>query len=332
MSKTLDQADIDSVFAEARSEMRGETNRAGEETRTAPYNFTRAGQISEDEMKTITSVSDFFAMNLKHTIGGWLRTMFHVKLVSGEQLPYQEFLDRLPDPNYICSIRLEPLGALGLIEFDLALAAPILDLLLGGVGDAAKVRDLTDIEQEILGSVVQLVIRELNTAWVSIGLRFEFDHRESAGSGARMMSLAEKTLCVSFEVTMAEARGALNLCIPAVVLNQILRRLPKERDRPRRLSFEHQVRLRNLIGKTTMGTVLQFTPMKIQARELIDLEPGKVLRLPLSRYETAELCVGGLPMARAHPVRSQEHRGAQLETVITEKVNTKQGATQQGAQ
>ena len=138
-----------------------------------------------------------------------------------------------------------------------------------------------------------------------------------------MMSLAEKTLCISFEVTMTEERGALNLCIPSVVLNQILRRLHKERDRPRRLSHENQTRLRNLVGKTTVGTVLQFTPMKLQARELIQLEPGKILRFPLSRYETSELCIGGLPLARAHPVRSQEHRGAQIETILNEKVPLK---------
>ena len=328
MSAALDQDAIDSVFAEAKGEKRSEDAATSKGPATAPYNFTRAGQISVQEMKTITSVSEFFAMNLKHTIGGWLRTMFNVKLVSREQLSYQEFLDRLPDPNYICSIRLEPLGALGLIEFDLALVAPIVDLLMGGVGDSARVRDLTDIEEEILASVIQLIIRELNTAWLSIGLRFEFDHRESAGSGARMMSLAEKTLCVSFEVTMAEERGALNLCIPSVVLNQILRRLHKERDRPRRLSHENQMRLRNLVGKTTVGSVLQFTPMKIQARELIQLEPGKILRFPLSRYETSELCIGGLPMARAHPVRSQEHRGAQIESIITEKIAQKTGVVQ----
>jgi flagellar motor switch protein FliM len=325
MSTALDQDAIDSIFAEAKGEKKQEAA-LGAGPATAPYNFTRAGQISAQEMKTITSVSDFFAMNLKHTIGGWLRTQFNVKLVSREQLSYQEFLDRLPDPNYICSIRLEPLGSLGLIEFDLALVAPIVDLLMGGVGDSAKVRDLTDIEEEILASVIQLIIRELNTAWLSIGLRFEFDHRESAGSGARMMSLAEKTLCVSFEVTMAEERGALNLCIPSVVLNQILRRLHKERDRPRRQSHENQTRLRNLIGKTTVGTVLQFTPMKLQARQLIELEPGKILRFPLSRYATSELCVGGLPIAKAHPVRSQEHRGAQIESIINEKLTAKASA------
>lgn len=323
MSKALEQEDIDAIFAQARGEAGGDAGSSGLNAGAAPYNFTRAGQISQDEMKTITSVSEFFAMNLKHTVGGWLRTMLSAKLVSSEQLSYQEFLDRLPDPAYVSSMRLEPLGALGLVEFDLALVAPIVDLLMGGVGGVARVRDLTDIEEEILASVVQLIIRELNTAWASIGLRFEFDHRESEGSAARMMALQEKTLCISFDVTMTEVRGALNLCIPAVVLNQILRRLPKERENRRRLSHDYQSRLRNLVGKTTIGTVLQFCPMKIQARELIDLEPGKILRFPRSRYETADLCVGGLPIATAHPVRSQEHRGAQLETVITERVSAK---------
>jgi hypothetical protein len=33
----------------------------------------------------------------------------------------------------------------------------------------------------------------------------------------------------------------------------------------------------------------------------------------------AELCVGGLSLARAHPVRSAEHRGAQIVGLIEEQ-------------
>jgi flagellar motor switch protein FliM len=318
MEKMLDQDDIDSMFAAAR-EAAQERKVEESKVRSDLYNFTRAGQISDEEMKAITSVNDFFAMNLKHTVGSWLRTKFLVKLVSGEQLPYSEFLERLSDPTYTVSIRLEPLGALGLLEFDLALAAPIVDLLLGGVGATASIRDLTDIEEEILTSLVQLIIRELNVAWAAIGLRFEFEQRENAGTAARMMSLAEKTLCMIFEVTMPEVKGFLNFCLPAVVLNSILRQLTSERDRPRRQTPEHHARLRDLAGATSVGMVLQFTPMKLLARDLASLTPGKVLRLPLSRYETAELCVGGLPMARAHPVRSAEHRGAQIVNLIADQ-------------
>lgn len=318
MDKMLNQDAIDSVFAAAREKvLEGKPAEPGAGTEL--YNFSRAGQITDEQMKAISGVNDFFARNLMHTVGGWLRTQFQVKLVSGEQLPYAEFLDRIADPTYMCSVRLEPLGALGLLEFDLNLASPIVDVLLGGVGKSAPVRELTDIEEEILKSVVQLVIRELNAAWTSIGLRFEFEQRESAGTAARMMSLSEKTLCVSFEVKMTEVQGSLNFCLPAVVLNSILRQLAEDRDRPRRQSYENQGRIRELVGATSVGMVLQFTPMKLLARELATLAPGKVLRLPLSRYETAELCVSGLPMARAHPVRSAEHRGAQISTLIEEQ-------------
>ena len=154
------------------------------------------------------------------------------------------------------SIRLEPLGALGLLEFDLALASPIVDLLLGGVGATAAIRDLTDIEEEILTSLVQLIVRELNVAWAAIGLRFEYEKRENAGTAARMMSMAEKTLCMIFEVTMPEVKGVLNFCLPAVVLNSILRQLTSERDRPRRQSHENHTRLRDLAGATSVGMVL----------------------------------------------------------------------------
>jgi len=318
MDKMLGQEDIEAMFAAAR--LASQQGQATEAKDTAEkYDFSRAGQISDEQMKAISAVNDFFARNLMHTVGGWLRTNFQVKLVAGEQLPYTEFLDRLVEPTYLCSVRLEPLGALGLLELDLALASLMVDVLLGGVGTKAPVRPLTDIEEEILKSVVQLIIRELNGAWTSIGLRFDFEQRESAGRAARMMPLGEKTLCVSFEVRMPEVQGALNFCLPAVVLNSILRQLAEDPDRPRRQSQENQRRMRDLVGATTVGTVLQFSPMKLPARELAALAPGKIVRLPLSRYEMAELCVGGVPMARAHPVRSDEHRGAQIVSFVEEQ-------------
>jgi flagellar motor switch protein FliM len=315
MDKMLGQDDIEAMFAAARlSAQQGQVTAAGD--MKEKYDFSRAGQISDEQMKAISAVNDFFARNLMHTLGGWLRTNFEVKLVAGEQLPYTEFLDRLVEPTYLCSVRLEPLGALGLLELDLALASPIVDVLLGGVGSKAPVRTLTDIEEEILKSVVQLIVRELNGAWTSIGLRFEYEQRESAGRAARMMPLGEKTLCVSFELRMPGVQGALNFCLPAVVLNSILRQLAEDPDRPRRQSNENQQRMRDLMGGTTVGMVLQFSPMKLPAHELASLAPGKIVRLPLSRYEMAELCVGGLPMARAHPVRSEEHRGAQIVALV----------------
>jgi flagellar motor switch protein FliM len=311
MEKRLGQGDIDALFAAAgasASQAAGQADKALER-----YDFSRAGQISNDQMRAISSVNDLFARNLMHTLGAWLRTPFKVKLVAGEQLPFSEFLERLSSPTYVCSIRLEPLGAVGLLELELALAAPMVDVLLGGVGRAWPTRELTDIEDAILTSVVQMAVQELNLAWQSVGLEFVFEKRETDAAVARMLTPGEKTLCVSFEARMPEAQGVMNLCLPAVVLNAILRRLVSGGDRPRRRSKEAQARMRVLLGETKIDTLLQLPTMRLRASELTSLAPGMIFRLPLARHTVSELRVGGLIFGGAHPVRTGEHRGAQLE-------------------
>ena len=313
MAKQLGQGDIDALFAAAGANASAQPAGSASEVVQERYDFSRAGQISNDKMRAISSVNDLFARNLMHALGAWLRTPFRMKLVSGEQLPFAEFLERISSPSYICSIRLEPLGAVGLLELELALAAPIVDVLLGGVGRAWPTRELTDIEEAILTSVVQMAVRELNLAWQSVGLEFVFEKRESEPAIARMLTAGEKTLCVSFEGRMPEAQGTMNLCLPAVVLNAILRRLISEGDRPKRRSKEARARIRELMGETKIGAVLQFPVMRLRGSELAALEPGAVLRLPLAKHAASELRVGGFQFGGAHPVRTGEHRGAQLE-------------------
>ena len=54
----------------------------------------------------------------------------------------------------------------------------MIDLLLGGEGKDGPLRELTDIEESILGSVVEIVCRELTVAWQPVGLSFNFERRQ----------------------------------------------------------------------------------------------------------------------------------------------------------
>ena len=121
MGKQLGQGDIDALFAAAANATAASASDT--ETLVEQFDFSRTGQISNDQMRAISSVNDLFARNLMHTLGAWLRTPFKMKLVAGEQLPFSEFLERLSSPSYVCSIRLEPLGAVALLELELSTPA-----------------------------------------------------------------------------------------------------------------------------------------------------------------------------------------------------------------
>jgi flagellar motor switch protein FliM len=317
MEKHLEQDDIDALFASARADAANDLPATAPEksekgSKRELYDFSHAGQINNEQMKAINTVNELFALNLTHNLGAWLRSEFQAILVSGEQMVYAEFLDRIPELTYVCSARLEPLGALAIVQLDLNLAPPIVDLLLGGVGRAGPLREPTAIEGEILFAVMEIVMRELNVAWQPVGLKFTIERREAQAQVARLMPLAEKTVCVSFEIRMPEAQGTLNLCLPALVLNTILRRLMAEGGRLKRQSPESRTRLKDLMSEAAFGAVLKFPPMRLSAQELGELAPGKLLRLPLPSSALAELRVGGQPLFHAQPVRSGEHRGAKV--------------------
>ena len=64
------------------------------------YNFSTAGQISNEQLRAISMLNDLFARNLTHNLSAWLRSRFQVSLVSAEQIPFSEFLMRIPEISY----------------------------------------------------------------------------------------------------------------------------------------------------------------------------------------------------------------------------------------
>lgn len=312
MDKVLDQSEIDSMFAAARNNAKEESSASSSSQPPERYNFGRSGQITREQMHGISAVNDLFARNLTHSLGAWLRSRFDVALVSAEPMTWSGFTSLIPEPAYLCSATLDPLDALAALQFDLALAPAIVDLLLGGSGRPGLLREPTEIEDAILLSVVEILLRELNSAWHPVGLTFALGNRERDGKIADLMPPSEKILCVSFEIRMAEVQGSLNLCLPSVVLNTLLRRAIH--GHPRRRSSETHARLRQLVMGTAFDASLQFPPVRLNASVLAELIPGKVLPLPLARQSSAELRVASQSLFEAMPVRLGEQRGAQLKS------------------
>ena len=73
MGKQLGQGDIDALFAAAGANSSATSAGPASEA-LERYDFSRAGQISNEQMRAISSVNDLFARNLMHTLGAWLRT------------------------------------------------------------------------------------------------------------------------------------------------------------------------------------------------------------------------------------------------------------------
>jgi flagellar motor switch protein FliM len=312
MEKVLNQEEIDAMVQAARSGAAPSEQRRGPVV--AAWDPRLAGQIGKEQMRAINLLHEAFARNLTHSLGAYLRVPFEVNLVSAENLAYREFLLRLPEITYLAFCRLKPVDVSAVMQLDLSVAFPMVDVLLGGEGKGAvPSREVTDIEEQILESVMRIVCRELEGAWQAISLEFQFEQRQSAAVVQRLMPREEKTLCLSFEVTLSEVHGTLSLAVPAVVSNALLRKISASwvYQKPRGpVGSQEQLRAR-LLG-CPLPLDLRVTGARIRVRELADLVPGKLLTFARHTDAPAMLRVGGKEMFGAAVVRCGKVRAARL--------------------
>lgn len=318
MEKVLNQEEIDAMFRAARGSgiANWKTNK-----NIVPCNFRQAGQINLEQVRSISGLHEGFARNLTHWLAAYLRTAFECNLVSVEQILYQEVVSRVPEIAYLATFRLSPMDAIGVLQLDLALAFPIIDMLLGGAGRTqVPIRDVTEIEEEILEGVVKIICRELQTAWQPLGLEFVFDQRQQPAQMQRVMAPGEMTLSLSFEIRMPETHGTLNLIFPSVISNALLRKMAREWSYQRPHASEGaRNRLVRSLFNSAFDLELSFVDIPVSANELLSLRPGNVLRLHHSANSSAMVVVSGHRILEAKAVRQGDVRAGQVRSIADYK-------------
>jgi flagellar motor switch protein FliM len=310
MEKVLNQEQIDAMVRAAR----GGDGGGAQQPTAVRWDARQASQIGREQAQAISALHEGFARNLTHSVGAYLRVAFTAALVSAEHLTYSEFLQRIPEMTYLATCKLAPVEAVALLQLDLAVAFPLIDVLLGGEGKSAlPERQITGIEEQILETVMRIICRELQNAWQMLALQFEFEQRQQPEQVQHLMPAEEKTLSLSFEVTVAESRGTLNLVFPALVSNALLRKMSADWSRPkRRAQPDGSDRLRAQLLQCRFRVELGLQIPAVAVRELVDLSAGTVLTFPCAVRQPATLRVAEQELFAAIPARRGSLRAAQV--------------------
>src|SRR5437868_5226431 len=254
------------------------------------------------------------ATNLVDVYVAYLRVVFEASLTSAEHVTYREYLHRLPEVTYICSCNLAPMDEPAVLQLDLSVAFPLIDLLLGGEGKGSlEPREVTEIEEQILESVVQIICRELGIAWQALGLAFRFDRRQQTANALRLLPPDDKMLALTFGITMPESRGNLQLAVPAAVSTALLRKMSADwAYRKPKGPAESKELVKARILNCPFSIELALMRVRVFAGELMRMRPGELLVLRHSVESSATLLVGEQPLFQAFMMRHGQKRVARL--------------------
>lgn len=313
MEKVLNQEEIDAMVRAART---------GKDAAGSPANapvvqrwdLRQVGEIGRDQMRSISQLHEIFARNLTHSISAYLRIVFECSLVSAEHLTFREFLQSVPEGTYLASCNLVPADVMALLQLDLDIAFPIIDLMLGGEGKGGNLkREITEIEEEVIEGILRIICRELQNTWQALALEFNFGRRQPAAQAQRLMPPEEKTLCLSFEIKMSETRGTLSLAVPAVVSNALLRKISADYSYQRpRGPIEGRQQIQKRLLECPFPVELCVPHLEVPLETLAALTPGAVLSFSRSASAPAALLVDEIGLCSAMPVRVNSRRAARV--------------------
>jgi flagellar motor switch protein FliM len=321
MTRILSQDEIDALLLTAEKGAPEEPVAEATATTTIqPYNFRRPDRVSKDQLRALHFLHDRFAVNLSTSLSAFLRSVTEVSITSVEQFAYSEFLMSLPDPTAFYAIALPPVDTMGALELNPSIAFTMIDRMLGGSGETmGPDRALTEIEQNVLDAVVDLVLQHLTETWKAIvDVDFRVHARETRPQMLQVTSANEIMILLGFDVRIGEARGMLSICIPASAIESMEDKVTQGWHRqPRTPTDQEQMHLRVNLGRLPLP-ITALIETQLLARDLVDLEPGDVIALGRSASEPIDVHVGRIRRFAGRLTRNQSAATVRIESLSGE--------------
>jgi len=327
VSKILSQEEIDALLASAATGQSDEASRGGVSNGVVIYNFRRPDRITKEQLRSIHFLHDRFALNVSTSLSAFLRAMTEVSIVSVEQFAYSEFLMSLPDPTAFYAVGLDPLDGLGALELNPDVAFGMVDRLLGGTGHTpGPNRALTEIEQNVVDTVIKVLLENLSESWKPItDMQFRIQGRETRPQMLQVTGPNEIVILVVFNIRMGDIRGMLNLCIPASAIESVGGKFAQGWHRhSRQPTDQEQAWLTANLGRAPLP-VTALLETTLSARDLLALRHGDVIALGHAASNPIDIQVGGVSRFEGRLTRRASGDGITVERVLGRTLETAVG-------
>lgn len=325
MGDVLSQAEIDALLnALSDGQVDAEEIKTTQtQKRIRVYDFKRPNKFSKDQLHSLQNVHDNYCRALTTYFSAHLHSVIESKVLSIEQITYDEFIRSLPNPTILGLFSLDPLEGTVLFEMSPALGFTIIDRLLGGEGQGTeKNRDLTEIERTIIEHRVIQIIDLFEEAWEEVyKVSPQYVAMETNPQFTQIVAPNEMVLLVTIEIRVAEMVRMINVCLPYLVLEPILDKLSTFflfSTKAKVTSPEQVEVIRKKIERAKVEVSAFLGHAEILVRDLLDLAPGDVIPLMQSVSEPMPVYVGNFEKFRAVPGLHGEHLAVQVTEIVTE--------------
>jgi flagellar motor switch protein FliM len=331
MADVLSQTEVESLLAALDSGIqKGDARAEGGFQRTddlrvpvSVYDFKRPERVSKEQMRAFQAMHDGFSREFGALLSGMLRTIVEVRLVSVDQLTYGEFVFSLENLTCFNVMRAQGLDGHMILDLTPSIIFPIVDRLLGG-GKSPKhnipSRPLTEIELRLISRIIEMAINGLEKSWASVcELKLRVTQVESNPQLVQIVPPNEVIVLISFEITMGETRGIMNLCIPFNTIEPLIGKLSSDNwsaYTKRAAEPRQKLSLQAGLGTAKVEMVVGLANARLTAGEIINLSVGDVIMTEKGSDQPLDIFIEGHSLFRGSAGLYKGHKAVRVSTPV----------------
>lgn len=246
------------------------------------YDFKRPDRFSKDQLRMLEMMHEAFARNFGTTLSAFIRTIAEIEVVSVKQSSYGEYVNGLANPTALTVFSFEPLRGNCMLEINPTIIFPIIDRVLGGPGNPmAKERELTDIEQVVVGKLAVKALDSLRDAWDRVArVTPEIVNKETNPQFVQLVAPSEMCLVIKFNLKVKDHKGIMTICFPYMVLETVIQKLSTQKwfiSNSGGSSPETRETLKARLQHTRVPVSVQVGTTVLTAAQILALKPGDVI-------------------------------------------------------
>lgn len=265
------------------------------------YDFARPGKISPADRKWLGYLHADLAKRLEISLAGLVRDYVEITPAEPSETRWSGFVAALPSPCAVFMFAAPPLQGRSLLHLDPDLAFALVDRLFGGKGEPVNLeRELTSIEQRIVGRFVDAVLAEVESVWRPA---FELKiSRTGFAPGPDLIEggrVDEPVMEVGFELEAGALKGKFSLGYAHHMFEQAIRALaPVAEENGPQPSADGSA---GMVNNLSLPVAARLSPTLVGMKHLVDLGVGDVLMLDNRVTEDVEVLIGHKPVMQGRP-------------------------------
>ncbi len=265
------------------------------------YDLAHPGKLSPAEAKRLGYLHADLAKRLEMSLAGLLRDYVEVAAGDLSEVRWSGLVASLPSPCAVFMFEAPPLKGTGLLRMDPGLPFALVDRLFGGKGESEDLgRDLTPIEQRVVGKFVDAVLAEVQVVWNPVcGCRISATGLASSPDLIETSRVDESIIEVGYKLQTGPLSGNFSIAYPHHMFEPAIRALgPTPKANVEQPIAEGSA---GMVKTLSLPVTVRLTPTWVDIKHLVDLAVGDVLLLDNRVSEDVEVLVGKKPVMAGRP-------------------------------